>query len=396
MEKDKTIKNPKTYVKKIKIKLNKKEALKKFNSYFPEFAKKFANNKACEDFIFNERLSNGFLCPKCKKILERPWHIKTRNLITCKNCNFQLSPTARTIFHGGHLPIIDKFRAFFLVVSGRTHIRIQELLGCNRKTAMELEKDFHDIIIKSYKIRGDLRVTFLCYGDISLIFADTYGYMSQMVDYNSSEIKKTLYIVPLSYLKKHNLKISFTYNPYIVGPYEKIYKKYIAALKRFIVEPNHAGIILEKAKATKKIVDSIDRDYKKAMDFFLFYNTTQPSQVDFYMFEQNHFLRLCKNSDMQTNFEVEVNHITTDWRENIKNILTDFCFYKFKLHDRYKECLSYKEDKKKKKLKKINDYIKKNLKERHISELAYLHNIHVIKNTDYAFDILREVLKIVK
>ena len=63
-----------------------------------EFQKAFPDNEACAKHLAEQRWQKRFVCPKCGH--DEAWYLSKRKLFDCKNCRFQTSVTAATIFHG--------------------------------------------------------------------------------------------------------------------------------------------------------------------------------------------------------------------------------------------------------------------------------------------------------
>ncbi len=94
-----------------------------------EFEKMFLTEKQCLDYIAKVRWSNGFICPKCN--CSEHWPI-VRDLIMCKNCNYQVSSTAGTIFHRSKKPLTFWFMAIWWIVAqknGVSALGLKRILG---------------------------------------------------------------------------------------------------------------------------------------------------------------------------------------------------------------------------------------------------------------------------
>ncbi len=75
-----------------------------------EFQRRFADEKACRDYLAASRWPDAYRCPRCggEEALELP----TRLLWRCKRCGRDTSVTAGTVLHRTHTP-------FDAVVLGR-------------------------------------------------------------------------------------------------------------------------------------------------------------------------------------------------------------------------------------------------------------------------------------
>lgn len=94
-----------------------------------EFEERFADEEACRLYLFQLRWPQGFHCPRCDS--DRAWLTK-RGLHRCKECDFQVSVTAGTIFQDTRKPLLQWFRAMWYVTSqkqGISALGLQRFLG---------------------------------------------------------------------------------------------------------------------------------------------------------------------------------------------------------------------------------------------------------------------------
>jgi len=94
-----------------------------------EFEKRFANEKACRQYLFQLRWPQGFQCPHCGH--DAAWSTK-RGLQRCKKCDIQTSVTAGTIFQDTRKPLTEWFRAMWYVTNqkhGVSALGLQRFLG---------------------------------------------------------------------------------------------------------------------------------------------------------------------------------------------------------------------------------------------------------------------------
>ncbi len=68
-----------------------------------EFDNRFSDEQACYDYLFQNRWPNGFVCTRCG---HDDYWLSNRKLFICTNCEFNLSLTAGTIFHGTRKKLI--------------------------------------------------------------------------------------------------------------------------------------------------------------------------------------------------------------------------------------------------------------------------------------------------
>ena len=90
-----------------------------------EFQKKFSSNEACEKHIVEQRWQNGFVCPQCGH--DESWYLHKRKLFDCKNCRFQTSLTAGTIFHGTKVPLVKWYWLIYHMAMDKVGVSIAEM-----------------------------------------------------------------------------------------------------------------------------------------------------------------------------------------------------------------------------------------------------------------------------
>lgn len=104
-----------------------------------EFQRKFPNEQACREHLFQLRWGNGFVCPRCQG--NKFYFIEKRMLYECSSCGHQTSLTAGTIMHKTKLPLLVWFWAIYLVAHdkrGRSALSLAQVLSLNYRTAWSL------------------------------------------------------------------------------------------------------------------------------------------------------------------------------------------------------------------------------------------------------------------
>lgn len=94
-----------------------------------EFRERFATEQACKDYLAALRWPDGFVCPQCEQ--NQAWEMQ-RGLYWCRNCDYQASVTAGTLFHDSHKPLRLWFEAMWYVInqkSGVSALGLQRVLG---------------------------------------------------------------------------------------------------------------------------------------------------------------------------------------------------------------------------------------------------------------------------
>jgi transposase-like protein len=101
-----------------------------------EFRRRFAEPRACLDYLWESRWPEGFQCPRCEH--RKAWRRKARSLYECQGCGYQLSPTAGTVLHRSRFPLQDWFWAAYLMAThtpGLSATQLQRQMNCSYKTA---------------------------------------------------------------------------------------------------------------------------------------------------------------------------------------------------------------------------------------------------------------------
>jgi transposase-like protein/ribosomal protein L37AE/L43A len=97
-----------------------------------EFEQRFGTEEACLKYLAKIRWPDGFYCPRCGH--KKAW-IAKRGVYRCKNCDYQVSITAGTIFHGTRKPLQLWFHAIWYITSqknGVSAMGLKQVLGLNR------------------------------------------------------------------------------------------------------------------------------------------------------------------------------------------------------------------------------------------------------------------------
>src|SRR5438105_6608425 len=94
-----------------------------------ELEQRFSSEEACREYLFQLRWPEGFVCPRCHS--RAVWRA-SRGRLVCRQCRYQGSITAGTIFQDTRKPLVLWFRAIWQVVSqknGASAVQIQAILG---------------------------------------------------------------------------------------------------------------------------------------------------------------------------------------------------------------------------------------------------------------------------
>jgi hypothetical protein len=107
-----------------------------------QFRKEYPTDDVCLDVIFKMRYAKMPCCPQCSQQTEFK-RIPGRRCYQCsdKDCQYQLYPTAGTVFESTRTPLVDWFFVIYLMTSTRNGVaakEIQRQLGVTYKTAWRM------------------------------------------------------------------------------------------------------------------------------------------------------------------------------------------------------------------------------------------------------------------
>lgn len=107
-----------------------------------EFRKEYPNDDVCLDKIFQLRYSKIPCCPQCSQRTTFK-RITGRRAYQCsdKDCQYQLYPTAGTVFEKTRTSLVDWFYVIYLMTSTRNGVSAKEIerqLGVTYKTAWRM------------------------------------------------------------------------------------------------------------------------------------------------------------------------------------------------------------------------------------------------------------------
>lgn len=128
-----------------------------------DFFTTFTNEETCERHLMKIRWPEGMPCLKCGKKDFYP-HLAERRAYQCKACRFFNRPTAGTIFHRTHLPLLYWFVALFLVAfdkRGLSALLLSEELGVHYETAWAMLAKMRQAMAKrdsGYKLKGYVEI----------------------------------------------------------------------------------------------------------------------------------------------------------------------------------------------------------------------------------------------
>lgn len=103
----------------------------------------FPNDDACLNYIFQKQYGALRACHKCGVVEPKYYRVRNRKCYECKDCGYQLSPLANTIFHKSETGLKKWFFAMYMFSVSRNGVSAKELertLGVTYKTAWRMAK----------------------------------------------------------------------------------------------------------------------------------------------------------------------------------------------------------------------------------------------------------------
>ncbi len=136
-----------------------------------EFKKRFGTERACQNSLEKMRWPDGFSCPKCQHT--KATRVKTRRLLQCSKCHFQVSLTSGTIFHKTRTPLQKWFWAIYLVSQdkgGVSAMRLSKQLELGYKTAWAMLHKIRQAMAlrdSDYKLSGYIEMDDAFFGGVA-------------------------------------------------------------------------------------------------------------------------------------------------------------------------------------------------------------------------------------
>ena len=140
-----------------------------------EWQDKFPDDKACREYLFDQRWPNGFVCPKCQGT--KYWTVqrsgRTAPVYECAACGHQASVTAGTIFHRTKVALRVWFMAIFHIAvdkRGKSALALSRELGLPYVTAWLMHHKIQQAMTERnsrYQLGGLLELDDAYFGGIS-------------------------------------------------------------------------------------------------------------------------------------------------------------------------------------------------------------------------------------
>ncbi|RYG50185.1 MAG: transposase [Chitinophagaceae bacterium] len=124
---------------------------KQFSS--PDFIKLYRSEDECREFLFNLKWQEGFKCKRCGHT--KFWKGRTRFNVRCRNCRYDESALANTLFHKVKIPLVKAFRIvnqFLLTTGDISSPDLARQFNINQKTAWYFRRKLQQAIYQEYHL----------------------------------------------------------------------------------------------------------------------------------------------------------------------------------------------------------------------------------------------------
>ena len=128
-----------------------------------QFYNSFATEEQCQKFLFEQRWSDGVVCPKCGEIGVKTYKLASGRL-KCASCRNTFTVRMGSIFEESPVPLQKWFLTIYLCTSlkkGVSSIQLSKYIGVTQKTAWFMLQRIHNcfsIEIKEPCLKGEIEV----------------------------------------------------------------------------------------------------------------------------------------------------------------------------------------------------------------------------------------------
>ena len=126
-----------------------------------EFSKRFQTNEDCYRYLLNIKWAKGYQCSRCG--CNGSYKGRTYYYLRCRDCGYDESVTANTVFHGIKMPILKAFHMVFRLTAkkkGMSTIELGAEVGVQQKTAWLFKRKVQAVMKKDNddKLNGKVEV----------------------------------------------------------------------------------------------------------------------------------------------------------------------------------------------------------------------------------------------
>jgi len=115
-----------------------------------EFRTQFGEESQCAEQLTRQRWPEGFRCPRCSGATRG--YVASRRVHECKQCVYQCSVTAGTIFHKTRTPLASWFWAIYRMShdkKGISAVQLAKEIGVRYRTAWTMQHKIRRIALKA-------------------------------------------------------------------------------------------------------------------------------------------------------------------------------------------------------------------------------------------------------
>lgn len=126
-----------------------------------EFTNCFKSNEDCYHYLLDIKWKEGFECSKCKA--SQCWKGKQWQNLRCKECGYEESATAGTLFHKIKFPLLKAFHICYRVCVSKKGMSSNELsreLGLRQKTCWAFKRKIQQVMssTEQHPLKGSIDV----------------------------------------------------------------------------------------------------------------------------------------------------------------------------------------------------------------------------------------------
>jgi hypothetical protein len=180
-----------------------------------EFSKKFTSNEDCYNYLMTIKWRKGYQCSKCGG--SDSYKGRTYYYRRCKQCGYDESVTANTIFHGMKMPVLKAFHMIFRLTAKKKGMSTVELgteVGVEQKTAWLFKRKVQAAMKKDRdnKLQGQVDIDETLVGGYSTAIgrsAETKSVVLIAVEILPDGRTGNLQMQPIENFKADTLKICY-------------------------------------------------------------------------------------------------------------------------------------------------------------------------------------------
>ena len=124
-----------------------------------EFNKRFKTNEDCFFYLIELKWGKGYQCIKCHG--DQYGKGRTYYYRRCKNCGYDESVLANTVFHDLRVPLLKAFHMVFRIVTkkkGMSSVELAKEVGVQQKTAWLFKRKMQAVmeLYDKEKLKGEV------------------------------------------------------------------------------------------------------------------------------------------------------------------------------------------------------------------------------------------------